>query len=161
MRPNTHVLAAAAVALGLLVVRPAAADFVAADLAADSELVLRERVDWGTYHDYTVRIRIQGRRATLFAEKDGVRTTAVLPLRAVLSLWSQVQAQGIDRLASATPDRMFPDQSSFRVEYRVRGRRGGFSAYAVDSLSDARYRSIVRNVLRLADAHARPHADAR
>lgn len=155
MRPTVRLAFVAAGAFALLEGRSAAAGFAARDIAADSELVLHERVDWGTYHDYTVRIRTRGRSVTLVADKDGVRRTARVPLASALELWSGLQGHDLASLASLQPARLIPDQSSFRVDYRVRGQRGGFSAYGVDSLSDRRYRSIVRDILALADAHAR------
>ncbi len=47
-----------------------------------------------------------------------------------------------------------PDQSRFTVTYRAGSASGKFTAYAVDSLPDARYRAIVRAVLAFADKHS-------
>jgi len=156
IRASVRVALAAAAAFALFEGPSAAAGFAAKDIVADSELVLHERVDWGTYREYTVRMRIRGQSVILVTNKDGVRRTARVPLASALRLWSGLQGYGLARLTDVAPARLFPDQSSFRVVYRVRGEHGGFSVYGVDSLPDRRYRSVVRDILDLAESHTRP-----
>lgn len=152
---RVHWLALAVAAGGLIDTLPVNAAAPAADIAADSELILSEHVEWGAYRDYSVSIRLHKKKATLVAVKDGHRTAVKLPYSQTMELWTSLQRSEMETLPNAQAGLEYPDQADFNVEYRVKGESGGFKAYAVDFLEDARYRDIVREIQNLADSHVK------
>lgn len=147
-------LGVAAVAiLGLAAPNAAVASPVVleADIAADSELELLERAESGSYQRYSIQLTTADGGSTLSADKDGVETRVPLTLDDTLALWRELLKEDLETLADASPEQVVPDQSRFTVKFRVGEKRGGFSVYGVDSLSDGRYRQVVRAILKLAD----------
>jgi hypothetical protein len=135
---------------------PVSAQIMDADVTVDSELQLQERADAGEYQRYSITIKTVAGNTVLTTDKDGVGASHEVPGGAGLALWRELLANGLQSLGSSTPPAAAPDQSRFTVKYRAGPTSGEFTAYAVDSLDDVRYRAIVRAVLAFADKHSRP-----
>ena len=128
-----------------------AAQALESDIAQDSELTLLERSDSGAYQRFLIRLTMSGGAACLTTDKDGVTSAVEISEEEALTLWRELAAEGFETIANPPPGKMLPDQSHFTVRFRVKEKTGGFSAYGVDSLSDKRYRQIVRAILKTAD----------
>jgi hypothetical protein len=124
------------------------------EISSDSVLDLLERTDGGEYARYSIRLTIRDGACTLSTDKDGVQTTAPAPLEDCLGAWRVVLQAGLETLTDASPAKAPPDQSRFKVGFRVLETSGGFSAYGVDSLEDGRYKRIVRAILDFAATQA-------
>jgi hypothetical protein len=131
---------------------PVLAQLLEGDILFDSELTLLERVESGAYRRYAITLTTNQTGTTLTATKDGAHTTVAVGQDDVLALWRELLAQDFDTLGAPAPHPMLPDQSHFTVRFRVKESAGGFSAYGVDSMSDGRYRAVIRAILKLADA---------
>lgn len=138
-------------AFGTAGILAAAGTVQEADVAADSQLELLERADSGAYQRYSVKLTLADGVATLAADKDGEKVQAQVPVDDALALWRELLGADLETLRDASPEQAVPDQSRFNVTFRVKDAQGGFSAYGVDSLTDGRYRQIVRAILKLAD----------
>jgi hypothetical protein len=137
--------------LGALGPTIASAAVLESDVAADSELELLERAESGAYQRYSIKLTTVEGVSTLSADKDGSKTQVQVPLDDTLALWRDLLKEDLETLADASPEQAVPDQSRFTMKFRVKDTRGGFSAYGVDSLTDGRYRKVVRAILKLAD----------
>lgn len=132
----------------------ASASVTETDIAADSELELLEKAVSGSYQTYSIRVVTHEGETTLTANKDGVQTVAEVPLQETLTLWRTLLDAGLEELSDASAKTPAPDASEFTVRFRAGNVSGGFTASGVDSLSDTRYREIVREILKWADTHA-------
>ena len=130
---------------------PAMAQAPEGDISEDSELTLLERSDSGAYQRFSIRLTMSQGAARLTTDKDGVTSAVEISEEEALALWRELAAEGFETMANPPPGKMLPDQSHFTVRFRVKEKTGGFSAYGVDSLSDKRYRQIVRAILKVAD----------
>jgi hypothetical protein len=140
-----------AAAIAAIAAAPAAAQALESDIAQDSELTLLERSDSGAYRRFLIRLTMSEGVARLTTDKDGVTSAVEISEEEALALWRDLAAEGFETIANPPPGKMLPDQSHFTVRFRVKEKTGGFSAYGVDSLSDKRYRQIVRAILKTAD----------
>lgn len=143
--------AALAVALGILTL-PAWAQTTLDDVALDSELTLVEENEFGSYRDYSITLAIRYGTATLAIDKDGERAELEVPLDECQALWRRVLDAGLESLTDS-PVETFPDQSHFRIQYRIVDDQGAFEMHSVDELSDPRYRYVVRQILAMGDAY--------
>lgn len=122
------------------------------DISADSELELLERADAGAYQRYGITVAISDETCTLATDKDGSKASGQVPLEECLTAWREILVIGLEGLTDPSPEGAPPDQSHFKVAFRVRETKGGFEAYGVDSLPDTRYRDVVRVILAFANA---------
>jgi len=142
---------AAVLCLTALGPRPAAAAIPEADIAADSKLEMVEHAVSGSYESYSISIVTRDGVTTLTANKDGAQTALEVPVEETLALWRTLLDAGLEGLGDAAPETPAPDGSEFKVGFGAGSARGGFTASGVDSLPDARYRDIVRAILKFAD----------
>ncbi len=152
--PRAIALAGAIVVALTIGATPVAAQIMDADVAADSELQLLARADAGAYQRYSVTIVTRAGSTVLTTNKDGVSATREVAGDAGIALWRELLTNGLESLGNASPSAPMPDQSRFTVTYRAGSASGTFTAYGVDSLSDGRYRAIVRAVQAFADKHS-------
>ena len=159
--PHSHLVRALAMcALVLLGVATLGSGAVAAqvlesDVATDSEIELLEQAQSGAYEHYRIRISTRDGRSVLATDKDGVTAEFEVSVEETLALWRDVLKNGLEALVNASPETGVPDQSQFTIKYRVWQTTGGFSVVGVDTLSDDRYRKIVRAILALGDKYSR------
>lgn len=130
---------------------PALAQALESDITLDSELTMVERNDSGAYQRFAIRLTMSQGAARLTTDKDGLETAVEVPEEEALALWRELLAEGLETMGPPPPGKMIPDQSHFTVRFRVKEKTGGFAAYGVDSLSDKRYRQIVRAILKIAE----------
>lgn len=140
---------------------PAQAEIALPDVAFDSELRLLEIGHFGSYARYSIRMQARGSSVEMALDRDGRRVTLTLPVDEYLRLWHRLLDNGLERIDDAPREPVLPDQGSFEIEFRVGGLERSFSAQGVDSLSDRRYRAIVREILAVADAYLESSAGAR
>jgi hypothetical protein len=131
--------------------RSSAAAIPESDIAATSKLEMLEKAVSGAYASYSISIVTREGATTLTAEKDGERTVLEVPLEETLTLWRALLEAGLEGLNDPAPESAAPDGSEFAVTFRAGEASGGFSAAGVDSLSDTRYREIIRQILKFAD----------
>lgn len=151
-RSARRILAGAAVfCLTALGPRSSAAAIPESDIAATSKLEMLEKALSGAYASYSISIVTREGATTLTADKDGERTVLDVPLEETLTLWRALLEAGLEGLSDPAPEASAPDGSEFAVSFRAGEASGGFSAAGVDSLSDTRYREIIRQILKFAD----------
>jgi hypothetical protein len=151
----TRVVAFAAVLCSTALVPALATPAVTeADIAADSKLEMLETAVSGSYQSYSIHIATREGETTLTANKDGVETVVEVPLQETLTLWRTLLDAGLEELGDATSETPSPDGSEFTVRFHAGNVSGGFVASGVDSLSDTRYREIIREILKLANTRA-------
>jgi hypothetical protein len=131
--------------------RLAAAGVAETDVAASSKLELLEKAVSGSYERYSISVVTREGATTLTANKDGAQSVLQVPLEETLALWRTLLEAGLESLGDASPEAPAPDGSEFTVSFRAGEASGGFTASGVDSLSDTRYRQIVREILKFAD----------
>lgn len=131
--------------------RLAAAGIAETDVAANSKLELLEKAVSGSYESYSISVVTREGATTLTANKDGTQSVLQVPLEETLALWRTLLDAGLESLGDASPETPAPDGSEFIVSFRAGEASGGFTASGVDSLSDTRYRQIVREILKFAD----------
>jgi hypothetical protein len=124
------------------------------DIAASSKLEMMEKAVSGSYESYSISIITNEGESTLTANKDGAETVMEVPLQETLVLWRTLLDAGLEGMHDASPETPSPDGSEFTVRFRAGDASGGFAASGVDSLSDARYREIVREILKFANTRA-------
>lgn len=134
---------------------PALAQMADGDILADSVLVLEEQAGSGAYERYTVTLTTRNEQATLATNKDGAAATFAVSARDLLALWQSLLKNDLATLPNAPADHSDPGSSDFTLTYRVLTTTGGFKAAGVDTLPDARYRTIVRAILDLATRYER------
>jgi hypothetical protein len=132
----------------------AGADVLESDILADSTIKLEETTTFGSYHTLTVTLETRSGQTTLTADKDGIVTKVVMPVAECLALWKAVLKADIEHLPHAPSGTQLPDQSVFTVSFSTARDKNTFSAYGVDTLTDTRYREIVREILYATDARA-------
>lgn len=158
MRYTTRsgILVALLVALGLApgTGAPALAQAVDGAAVANSVIQLTERATAGRYQRYTIVISSQDGAASIVADRDGKHVERAVPQDEYVALWNQVLQSGLRNLES-TEGKGAPDQSRFVVSYQLGAETGSFSVYGVDSLSDTRYRDVVRAILAVGDRYMR------
>lgn len=149
---RSSILVAVGMVLGLVpgAGAPALAQVNEGVVAADSAIELTEKATAGRYQRYTIVISSQNGAATIVANQDGKRVERGVPQNEYLALWNQLTQMGIRSLEPAEA-KGAPDQSEFVVRYHLGVETGGFSVYGVDSLSDTRYRDVVRAILAVGD----------
>jgi hypothetical protein len=147
-------LAGAFVAALILWALPVSAQIRDVDVTANSELQLLERADAGEYQRYSITITTIDGSTVLTTNKDGIGATHEIAGAAGIALWRELLGNGLESLGDAAPSAPLPDQSRFTMKYRAGSASGEFTAYAVDSLADARYRAIVRAVLAFAGKYS-------
>ena len=134
---------------------PVAAQIAESDILGDSEIVLLEEAGSGAYQHYAITISTRDGQTVLTTNKDGAVATFNVSSPDFLALWRTVLESGLETLPTTAADRPEPDSSEFTVRYRVLQTTREFSAVGVDTLPDARYRTIVRAILALASRYAR------
>ena len=122
------------------------------EILRDSSLDLLETSVGGSYRTLSIRLSMTDGRATLSADKDGVKQEAQLATDEALALWKTVLAAGVQTLSDTHTAGMAADQSHFTVSMRAGAGANVFTVYGVDQLADTRYRDIIREILRVTDA---------
>ena len=146
---------AAALAAAVATAAASAAQPTDFDITADSSLELTERADSGSYQRYTITLTSRDGVVSLVADRDGTRVEREIPGGEYLALWTDLLQADLRTLASPEGGRAVPDQSRFVVRHQVGPDAGEFAVYGVDSLTDTRYRRIVRAILALGDRYMR------
>lgn len=123
------------------------------EISASSAIELVERADSGSYQRFTVSLASVDGVARLVADKDGARVETEVPQEEYLALWHALAAADLRSLGSPDAAGAVPDQSRFTVTHRLGSDAGGFTVYGVDSMSDTRYRDVVRAILALGNRH--------
>ena len=165
-QPRSQPLGAIAITAVLFLIsaivcpRFVAAQVSESDVVSDSDIELVEQAEAGSYQQYRIKITTRGGKSIVATNKDGVKTTSEMSSNQNLGLWRNVLGHGLEKLATPSMKAddslgpVFPDQSQFTVRYRVGRTAGAFSVAGVDSLSDDRYRKIVRAILVLGDKYS-------
>jgi hypothetical protein len=125
------------------------------DVASDSEFELLEQAESGAYQNYSIKFTSRNGRAVLMTDRDGVKGQFEVTSTEYLTLWQDALKNGLETLVDASEKDPVPDQSHFAIRYRVWQTTRQFSVSGVDTLSDGRYRAVVRALLALADKYVR------
>lgn len=121
------------------------------EIFTDSEITLNEISEEGFYYSRTISMVCVEGKVRINQVIDEEEFGADLPYDSYNSLWQQAIGAGLPGIGDAPTENAFPGQSDFDYLYRDGEISHNFSAYAVDYLTDRRYRELARNIIALAD----------
>ena len=131
----------------------ASAQDIGFDVGVDSEIQLVERSEEGSYRFRTIVMQTRDGKTVITQVLDDSRLSTDLPFEAYEGIWRHALALELPSIEDAPLENAFPGQSEFEFLFRDGQNQFGFSAYAVDYLTDTRYRELARLILGVADKH--------
>ena len=126
---------------------------LSADVSIDSEIQLIEETGDAAYASYAITMSTQNGSTTLTLEKDGQKSQGTMPYEESYALWHYMREMDVGNMGDAPQENLFPGQSAFKFILRNGSESHTFSAYGVDFLTDTRYRSIARAILKIGEKY--------
>lgn len=123
------------------------------DFSSNSAIELTEVAEGGDYRNKSIKITTLNGEATLTVITDGNKVESEMPYEECEALWNYMKEKGAEYLEHAIGGSL-PDSSSFTLEMSVGSNSHTVKVEGVDSLTDSRYRDIVREIIRVSEMNS-------
>jgi hypothetical protein len=121
------------------------------EIFTDSEITLEEISEEGFYYSRRISMNSREGQVRIVQVIDDQEFDSDMPYDSYFALWQQAISLELAGIGDAPTENAFPGQSDFDYLFRDGDVTQRFSAYAVDYLTDTRYRQLARAIIALAN----------